>query len=85
MTTSDDVRTFVLTTIRDVLNLPVEDGVSDDTPLGDGGLDLESLSFIELTMHIESRFNVLIGDDEFERITVATLGEFSADIAARAA
>ncbi|MFM9499699.1 acyl carrier protein [Streptomyces galilaeus] len=58
--------------------------VADDTPLGDGGLELESLSMAELVMQVES-FGVEFSDEEMEKLTAMTFGEFAQEVARRAA
>ncbi|WP_431999748.1 acyl carrier protein [Streptomyces sioyaensis] len=79
---SDTIREFVLTTLGE-LNYDTN-GVTDSTPLGDGGLELESLSLAEVAMHIEQQYGVQFDDDELEGIGKLTLGEFSTLIGERA-
>lgn len=78
---STDLREFVVTTLRD-MNFEV-DSVTDETPLGDGGLELESLSIAELVMQLET-FGVAFSDEEMEKLTDMTLGEFTAEARRRA-
>jgi acyl carrier protein len=77
--TDQDVQAFVLRFVRETLNQPVDASTVDAaTPLGTGGLDLESLAFIELSLHVEKQFGVPIPDDRLEAIAGMTLGEFGA-------
>lgn len=78
---STDLREFVVSTLRD-MNFEV-DSVTDDTPLGDGGLELESLSTAELVLQLE-KFGVEFSDEEMEKLTDMTLGEFTAEAKRRA-
>jgi acyl carrier protein len=78
---STDLREFVVSTLRD-MNFEV-DAVTDETPLGDGGLELESLSTAELVLQLE-KFGVEFSDEEMEKLTDLTLGEFTAEAERRA-
>ncbi|GAA2513501.1 acyl carrier protein [Winogradskya humida] len=78
----DEIRDFVLTTIRDTLNLPVPGDVTDDTPLGDNGLGLESLSRLELAIQLEGAYGISLPDEEDETRQDTTLGQFVAAVAA---
>lgn len=78
---STDLREFVVSTLRD-MNFEV-DSVTDETPLGDGGLELESLSTAELVLQLE-KFGVEFSDEEMEKLTDMTLGEFTAEARRRA-
>jgi acyl carrier protein len=86
MATDQDVQAFVLRFVRETLNQPVDASAVDAaTPLGPGGLDLESLAFIELSLHVEKQFGVPIPDDQLEAIAGMTLGDFGAYVTRRAA
>jgi acyl carrier protein len=78
---STDLREFVVSTLRD-MNFEVE-SVTDETPLGNGGLELESLSIAELVMQLET-FGVAFSDEEMEKLTDMTLGEFTDEARRRA-
>ena len=78
---STDLREFVVSTLRD-MNFEV-DAVTDETPLGNGGLELESLSIAELVMQLET-FGVAFSDEEMEKLTDMTLGEFTNEARRRA-
>ncbi|MEU9119857.1 acyl carrier protein [Streptomyces sp. NPDC048506] len=80
---SDTIGEFVLSTLAG-LNYDTS-GVTDSTPLGDGGLELESLSLAEVAMHIEQRYQVQFDDEELESIGKLTFGEFVAVVGERAA
>ena len=78
---STDLREIVVSTLRD-MNFEVE-SVTDETPLGDGGLELESLSMAELVMQLD-KFGVEFSDEEMEKLTDMTLGEFTEEAKRRA-
>ncbi|HUQ58556.1 acyl carrier protein [Lentzea sp.] len=85
-TLESEIRDFVLTTIVEDLGQPLpDDTVSDQITLGATGLDLDSLSLIELTMRLERRFSVQYPDDSIEPVGAMTLGELVADTVARGA
>jgi acyl carrier protein len=81
-----EIREFVLTTIVEDLGQPLDTGsVGDDAPLGASGLDLDSLSLIELTMRLERRFRVEYPEDSIEPVGAMSLGDLVADTVARGA
>ncbi|OXM54941.1 acyl carrier protein [Amycolatopsis alba] len=85
-TLEHEIRKFVLTTIVQDLGQPLDvDAVRDDAPLGAAGLDLDSLSLIELTMRIERRFAVEYPEDSIEPVGAMSLAELVADTVARGA
>jgi acyl carrier protein len=85
-TLEQDIREFVLTTVSQDLNLlPATDHITDDSAVGAGGLDLDSLSLIELTLRLEDRFQVRIPDTDIEPLGAMTLGELVTDIVRRGA
>ena len=81
-----DIREFVLTTVSQDMNLlSSTDHITDESPVGAGGLDLDSLSLIELTLRIEERFQVPIPDTDIEPLGAMTLGELVAELVRRGA
>ena len=81
-----DVREFVLSTLAGEMNVPIDRAnVGDDSPIGTGGIDLESLSLVELTRRMEREFGVKIPDSDIEAIGAMTLGQLAADIVRRKA
>lgn len=82
----NEVREFVLDTVVDVINiLTSRDGITDESPVTVGGLELDSLSLIELTLRLESRFGVEIPDADIEPLASLTLGGLVADVVRRGA
>ncbi|MBP2404246.1 acyl carrier protein [Streptomyces syringium] len=79
---STETREFVLDVLRE-LNYEV-DGVTDATPLGDEGLELESLTLAEVTMRLEEKYDVQFTDEELEGLAKVTLGDFVSQIVDRA-
>jgi acyl carrier protein len=82
----DAIREFVLTVVVDEMNiLPSRDGITDDSPLALHGLELDSLSLIELMLRMETQFSIEIPDADIESLASLTLGELVADIVRRGA
>ncbi|GAA3435372.1 acyl carrier protein [Kutzneria kofuensis] len=80
------VREFVLSTLAGEMNVPIDrDKITDDSPIGTSGIDLESLSLVELTLRLEREFEVKIPDTDIEAIGAMTLGQLAADIVRRKA
>ncbi|MBB5959720.1 acyl carrier protein [Saccharothrix tamanrassetensis] len=69
-----ETREFILTVIRDVINIPLPDRVEDDLPLGEEGLGLESLAMIELVLQLEGEYGVELQEDELTADLVPDLG-----------
>jgi len=85
-TPEQDIREFVLTTVTQDMNLlPSTDHITDDSAVGAGGLDLDSLSLIELTLRLEERFKVQIPDTDIEPLGSLTLGQLVAELVRRGA
>jgi len=76
-----DLREVIVDALRE-LHFEVSD-VTDETPLGDGGLELESLSLAELVMRLDS-FGVEFSDDEMEKLPAMTFGDFTEEVIRRA-
>lgn len=81
-----EIRQFVLSTISDDMNHPLDaDEITDDSPLGTGGIDIDSLSLIELVLRIERRFDVKFPDTDIEPVGAMNLGDLVDDIIKRGA
>ena len=81
-----EIRDFVLTTITESMNLPLDlDEITDASPLGAEGIDLDSLGLIELALRLESRFGVEIPETDIEPVGAMTLGGLVDDVIARGA
>jgi acyl carrier protein len=48
-------------------------------------VDLESLALADLSVRVEDRFGVRFSDDESEQLALMTVGEFTSEVAGRAA
>lgn len=82
----DEIREFVLTTVVDEMNIHLSrEGFTDESPVTVGGLDLDSLSLIELALRLETRFGVEIPDSDIEPLASLTLGGLIADVVRRGA
>ncbi|MFL5345024.1 MAG: acyl carrier protein [Hyalangium sp.] len=68
---------FVLKTLKEKMNLSIPDTASGASSLGPDGLNLESLEFVELSVHVEHEFGVKFSDAEFETIARYNLGQFA--------
>jgi acyl carrier protein len=71
----DEIREFILTTIGEVMNLPVPEDTTDATPLGESGLGLESLSRLELMIQIEGAYAIEVPEADSDGQQDTTLGE----------
>ncbi|MGW2330449.1 acyl carrier protein [Streptomyces sp. NPDC001700] len=81
-----EIRQFVLSTISEDMNHPLDtDEVTDTSPLGTGGIDIDSLSLIELVLRIERRFGVKFPDTDIEPVGAMNLGDLIDDVIKRGA
>ncbi|MEU5365705.1 acyl carrier protein [Streptomyces sp. NPDC005925] len=78
---STPVRAFVVNTLE-AMNLDTSD-VTDSTPIGDGGMELESLTTAELVMQVEEEYGVKFSDDDVEGMQTMTVGDFVAEVERR--
>ncbi|MCM1971884.1 phosphopantetheine-binding protein [Streptomyces sp. NPDC002812] len=78
---STPVRAFVVNTLE-TMNLDIA-GVTDDTPIGDDGLELESLTTAELVMQVEEEYGVKFSDEDVEGLQTLTIGEFVSQVEQR--
>ncbi|MCP3760323.1 acyl carrier protein [Streptomyces sp. TBY4] len=78
---STPVRAFVVNTLE-TMNLDTA-GVTDATPIGDDGLELESLTIAELVMQVEEEYGVKFTDEDVEALQTLTIGEFTAQVEQR--
>ena len=79
--TSTSVRDFVIDALAD-MNFET-DSVTDTTPLGEEGVELESLSIADLVMRLEEQFGITYGDEDYESLPGMTIGAFVADVVQR--
>lgn len=80
---STPVRAFVVNTLE-AMHIDISD-VADATPIGDGGMELESLSTAELVMQVEEEYGVKFSDEDVEGMQTMTLGSFVAEVEGRLA
>jgi acyl carrier protein len=78
---SDDVIAFVLGALRD-MKFDV-DAADADSEFGPAGVDLDSLAVVELAARIKDSYGVALTDDDLERLAIATIAEFAAEVAER--
>ncbi|GLZ32249.1 hypothetical protein Lesp02_44370 [Lentzea sp. NBRC 105346] len=77
---NDSVTSFILGVVRDTLNMPLPDGTGPDTPLGPAGLELESLTMVELTVAIEREYGIGLPDDVIDDLATGTVGGLVATV-----
>lgn len=77
----ENMRTVVVDSLRQ-MNFDVS-GVEDDTVLGEGGLELESLSLAELVMQLGDH-GAQFSDDELDTLLDMTFGGLVAEAERRA-
>ncbi|MGV9848996.1 phosphopantetheine-binding protein [Streptomyces sp. NPDC003442] len=81
-----EIRDFVLGTISEEMNHPLAaDEISDDSPMGTGGIDIDSLGLIELLLRLERRFDVKFPDSDIEQAGAMNLGDLINDVVERGA
>ncbi|WP_344865621.1 acyl carrier protein [Amycolatopsis ultiminotia] len=71
----EKIKTFVLEVLSETMLVPVDD-VTEETSLGDGGLELDSLSTVELIVQVENHFAFKIPEEAVDPSVVKTLGGF---------
>jgi acyl carrier protein len=79
---SADVVAFTIEALRQ-MNFDV-DGADGETVFGPAGVDLDSLAVAELALRVEDAYGVKFGEEDMERLAIMSLGEFAADVSARA-
>jgi acyl carrier protein len=69
-------RDFFIHVLRDKMNLDIDDAaLADDTPLGSSGIELDSMSIIELAQHAEQQLGVTIPDEDLTTVARFTVGD----------
>jgi acyl carrier protein len=76
-----EIRSYVLEVITKVMNIEVDVAVDDNMPIGPAGIDLDSLSFMELIANVEKKYGIKVPDDDMETLSNGTLGMVVAYIA----
>jgi len=81
-----EIREFILNAVTREMNILTSvEHITDDSVVGAGGLDLDSLSLIELTLRLEERFGVQIPDTDIEPLASINLGELVEEVVRRGA
>jgi acyl carrier protein len=78
---NDDISMFLHSALAE-MNYDTSE-LTDDTPLGPDGLDLESLALAEIAIQVEDKYDVRMDEDEAEQMALMTLGQLAAEIARR--
>ncbi|MEU4893170.1 acyl carrier protein [Streptomyces sp. NPDC044780] len=79
-----EIRHFVLSTISEDMNHPLDtDEITDDSPMGTGGIDIDSLGLIELVLRLERRFGVKFPDSDIEQAGAMNLGDLVNEVVER--
>lgn len=71
----DAVRRFALTVLRDEMHLNIPDNIEDHTLLGAGGLGLDSIIILELSIRAEDEYDIELIPG-FEGVLPGSLGDF---------
>jgi acyl carrier protein len=58
-------------------------GLDENSQLGPRGADLSSLSLAELALRVEDQYGLRFGEEETERLSGLTIGQFCAVVAER--
>ena len=71
----DEIKEYILSVLINEFNLPIErETVTDKTELGPSGLNLESLTFVELAFRLEDKYGISIPEDDYDKIATFTTG-----------
>lgn len=76
-----EIKSYLLEVITKVMNIEVGDRTDDNAPIGPTGIDLDSLSFMELIANVEKKYGITVSDEDMETLASGTLGMFVAYIA----
>lgn len=74
MSTREAIATFVKSVLEGFLDEDIEGVIGWDTPIGDGGLGIESIGLLEVVVHLEREYDVGLSDEVLERMASATFG-----------
>lgn len=74
MSTKEEIATFVKSVLEGFLDEDMEGAVGWDTPLGDGGLGVESIGLLEVVVNLEREYDVSLSDEMIDRMVSATFG-----------
>jgi acyl carrier protein len=71
-----EIKDFILSVLVDEFNLKIDKAsVTRETSLGDGGLNLESLTFVELAFKLEDRYGIEVPEDDMDKIASFKTGD----------
>lgn len=71
-----EIKQYIITVLRDEFSLAIDESkVTDETELGPAGLNLESLTFVELAFRLEEKYGIEISDADYERIATFNTGD----------
>ncbi len=59
--------------------------LSEDTPLFEGGLDLDSIGFLQLVLKIEAHTGTRLRDEDLTEDALCSVGAFIAQVTRKAA
>jgi acyl carrier protein len=51
-----------------------EDDITEETPIGEGGLAVESIGILEVVVNLEQEYDISIPDEIIERFASSTFG-----------
>jgi acyl carrier protein len=71
-----EIKDYILSVLVGEFNLKIEKAaVTRETSLGDGGLNLESLTFVELAFKLEERYGIKVPEDDISEIASFNTGD----------
>lgn len=80
-----EIRSFVLDVITNVMSFNLPESAGDDMMVGPDGIDLDSLSLLELMSAAEKKYGFKAPDEDYETLGSGTLGELVKYISGRRA
>jgi acyl carrier protein len=73
--TRESVHDEIMDIISKQMNMPIQSTVDASLPLGESGIELDSIKIIELVARIETKFTISIPDSELMKVGQYTVGE----------
>ena len=72
-TMREDIAAFVKSVLAEFLDEELE-SVGWETPVGEGGLAVESIGMLEVVVQLEREYDISLSDEVIERMVSATFG-----------
>lgn len=72
----ENFKESVLAILENELNLDIEiQKITNNTLLGEEGLNIDSIALIELSFHFEEEFGVVIPDEDIDKMATFSLAD----------